>query len=500
MAALRTLLLIRGGGGRSIITKTITTSKTSAGEIHTPIEILWKRGSMRGGGNGREFGKRTGRMYAEKGWEMEMETCWTRTRRRRCGAVPCLATGMEQVCEGRHGCREYATTPSSSSPASVVVSNAAKMKGKEEEIDTNGTTKTRTEAVTAEESDVALLMRVAKKLWPTDCAESRMRISAALGLLVTSKVAQVQVPLLFKAAVDALSTAPPETAMIPVAVLAGYGAARLTASASVELRNAVFAKVAQRSVRRIALGVFEHLHSLGLEYHLRRQTGGLSRAIERGTRGINFILASLIFNIVPTALEVGLVASVLWASCGPAYAAASVSVIGAYTAFTFVCTQWRTAFRKQMILEENRAGTIAVDSFINYETVKYFNNEEHERERYGQCLEGIERASIKTQTSLSVLNFGQGAIFTAGLSGMMFMAAGDIVAGTFTVGDLVLVNTLLFQLSMPLNFLGTVYRETKQSLVDMRSLFSLLDVRNHRYGPNREHTIHLPNAFHRQCV
>lgn len=403
--------------------------------------------------------------------------------------------------------RDFSTTAHHSSDASIGSAGKAGSTSHSSKI-SQGQAENSADALSSNsqelaDSDSALLIRVLRRLWPSGCLESKIRIGSAFGLLVGSKVANVQVPLMFKAAVDELSllgsgsgsgtgsseaisavvgaAADPGTVAIlttsvPVAVLLGYSVARLSASFFVELRNALFAKVAQASIRRVALDVFKHLHSLGLDYHLSRQTGGLSRILERGTRGINFILTSMIFNIVPTALEVALVASILSMSCGMNYAITSVGMVAAYTLFTFMCTQWRTVFRKEMIRKENMASTIAVDSFINYETVKYFNNEAHEHTRYRQCLEGVEDASIKTQTSLSVLNFGQSAIFTVGLGSMMFMAAHDIVNGALTVGDLVLVNTLLFQLWMPLNFLGTVYRETKQSLVDMRALFSLLEV------------------------
>lgn len=346
-----------------------------------------------------------------------------------------------------------------------------------------------------------ILKQMVKYIWPKDQANIRRRVVISLALLVTGKVISIQAPLLFKNVVDFLNdnmttinqdgTSTPaekkplnlDTAQATIYTMAftlilGYGAARAGSSLFNELRNSIFAKVASDSIRRVAVNVFAHLHQLDLAYHLNRQTGALSKSIDRGSRGINFVLTSLVFNVVPTAFEVVLVSSILYHKCGGQFALVTLGCIGSYAAFTFAFTRWRTKFRIQMNKAETQAGSRTVDSLINYETVKYFNNERHETLRYEELLKQYQSASLKTNTSLAALNFGQQAIFSGFITWLMIMSAEQIVSGQTSVGDLVMVNGLLFQLQMPLNFLGTVYREVRQSLVDMQSMFGLINVKS----------------------
>jgi ATP-binding cassette subfamily B (MDR/TAP) protein 7 len=306
-------------------------------------------------------------------------------------------------------------------------------------------------------------------IWPKDNKAIKVRVIIALGLLVGSKLLNVCVPFLFKEIIDILNkqgsikdfgeSTQDKILLTLMALVIGYGAARAGASFFGELRNAIFARVAQNSVTQLATQVFRHLHNLDLNFHLNRQTGALSKAIDRGTRGISFVLSALVFNIFPTIIEVGLVSCILYSKFGLNYALVSVGCIAGYTAFTFGVTQWRTKFRIDMNKAENEAGNKAIDSLINYETVKYFDNTDYEVKRYQESLKKYEQSAIKTATSLATLNFGQNAIFSAGLTAIMALASYGCMNGGMTVGDLVMCNGLLFQLSLPLNFLGTVYRE-----------------------------------------
>ncbi len=308
--------------------------------------------------------------------------------------------------------------------------------------------------------------------------EFRGRVALALALLVSAKLANVGVPLVMKNIVDDLD---PKLAMaaVPVALLAAYGLLRFSTTLFGELRDVVFVRVTQHAIRRVALGVFRHLHALSLRFHLDRQTGGMTRDIERGTRGISTLLSYLLFSIIPVILEFALVAAVLLTKFDWRFAAVTFGAVAVYITFTIAVTEWRIDIRRRANELDSKANTRAIDSLLNYETVKYFGNEEFEARRYDRNLRKYEDAAVRFESSLGLLNIGQSLVIAAAVTVLMFLAADGVTTGALTLGDLVLVNALLIQLYIPLNFLGMVYREIKQSLLDMDKMFRLL-------GENRE--------------
>jgi ATP-binding cassette, subfamily B, heavy metal transporter len=306
----------------------------------------------------------------------------------------------------------------------------------------------------------------------------KWRIILALLFLLGAKLATVGVPLVLKQLIDTMdlqANQPKVLWVLPLGILLAYGVLRLMTSVFTELREFVFAKVTQRAVRTVALRVFRHLHALSLRFHLNRQTGGMTRDIERGTRGIQSLISFTLFNIAPTLIEIALVLVYLMLNYDIWFTVITVTALVSYIAFTIIVTDWRTHFRRTMNDLDSKAHTRAIDSLLNYETVKYFGNEEYEARRYDQGLQNFESAAVKSQFSLAFLNTGQSLIIAVAVTLMLWRATQGVIDGTMTLGDLVLVNTFMIQLYIPLNFLGVIYREIKQSLADMEKLFSLMD-------------------------
>ena len=328
---------------------------------------------------------------------------------------------------------------------------------------------------TKERSHWKTLTTLGHYLWPKGRRDLKSRVIFSLCFLALGKILNVYIPFLLKQSIDALSQEQ-KLVILPLGAIIAYGVARFTVAAFEEMRDMIFVKVEQHAQRTIALNTFKHLHKLSLEFHLSRQTGGLSRAIERGTRGIQFVLDFMTFNIIPTLLEILLVTGVLIYHFNFKFAAVVFVTIAIYIALTLVVTEWRLKFRKAMNKAETTANTRSIDSLLNYETVKYFGNEAHEFRRFDESLAQYEKAAIKGQTSLSLLNLTQSGIIAIGLIAIMVMTGSGVIKGEYTVGDFILVNTFLIQLYLPLNFLGFVYREIKNSLVDMDKIFELLKV------------------------
>ena len=322
-------------------------------------------------------------------------------------------------------------------------------------------------------SDWATLNRLLPYLLPY-----KWRVLAALTFMVAAKVSNVGVPLLLKELVDALALPlgdPRALAVVPLGLLLAYGLLRLSTSLFTELRELVFAKATQGAARTIALQTFEHLHALSLRFHLERQTGGMTRDIERGVRGIESLISYSLYSIVPTLIEVLMVLTILAVKFDPWFAWITLSALGVYILFTVSVTEWRTQFRREANEFDSAAHTRAIDSLLNYETVKYFNNEAFEARRYDESLDRLRKARLKSQTTLSVLNTGQQLIIAVGLVAMLWRATEGVVSGHMTLGDLVMINAFMIQLYIPLNFLGVLYREIKQSLTDLDKMFTLME-------------------------
>ncbi len=333
----------------------------------------------------------------------------------------------------------------------------------------------------ARAGEIGIMANLAPHLWPEGESWVKVRVVAALALLVLAKVATVLTPFVYKEAVDLLA---PKAGDEPGAVIlflgavglvVAYGMARLMGVVFAQLRDAVFARVGQRALRKLALTTFRHIHELSLRYHITRKTGGLSRIIERGVKGVDFLLRFMLFSVIPLTLELLLVAVIFFVELSAWYFLVIVAMIVGYIWFTFAVTEWRVKIRKQMNQEDTEANQKAIDSLLNFETVKYFNAEDREARRYDSSMERYEVAAVKTGISLAFLNAGQTLIITVGLVIVMGMAAVGVQDGRLTVGDFVMVNAFIIQITMPLGFLGTVYREIRQALVDMREMFDLLD-------------------------
>lgn len=323
------------------------------------------------------------------------------------------------------------------------------------------------------------LRKVAPYLWPADKPWVKNRVLAALGFLLLAKLVGVGTPFVYKAAVDVLTGEAASPAWLlgmgAVGITVAYGVARAANVGFQQLRDAVFARVAQAALRQLALETFQHIHALSLRYHITRKTGGLSRIIERGVKGVDFLLRFMLFSVGPLVLELLLTGIILALVFDISYLIVLVVTIGLYVWFTLTVTEWRVKIRKEMNEQDTDANQKAIDSLLNYETVKYFGAEKREAARYDGAMEGYERAAIKTSLSLAFLNFGQAVIITAGLVIVMVMAAIGVQAGELTTGDFVMVNAFMIQITIPLNFLGTVYREIRQALVDMGEMFDLLE-------------------------
>ena len=317
-------------------------------------------------------------------------------------------------------------------------------------------------------------------LWPKERKDLRLRVSFAVVALVLAKIASVCTPLVLGASVNSLTEVSSGInlfMLVPVALVVGYGVTKIIAFAFVEIRDALFSKVSQHSIREIALTMFKHLHNLSLQFHLNRQTGALAKYIDRGTKGIDFLLRYVLFNIVPTFFEIFLVSGILFFLYGPWYAVITLTTIGLYSYLTFTITEWRNIFRKRMNQADNEVSTKMIDSLLNYETVKYFNNEPFEFDRLDKSLEDYESAANKSRHTLSLLNVAQTFIIMTGITIMLVMSAYGIKNGDIDVGGFVVINAYMLQLYQPLNWLGSVYREIRQSLTDMENMFSLLEVK-----------------------
>ncbi len=318
--------------------------------------------------------------------------------------------------------------------------------------------------------------QVLRLLWPY-LLEYRLRVGLAMLCLLAAKLAGVTMPFVLKDLVNTLDSEKLQAVAVPIALVLAYGGLRFLSTIIGEVRDTLFGRVTERAIRRLGLNVFRHLHSLDLGFHLDRQTGGLSRDIERGSSGVSFLMRFMVFNIVPTVLEIGLVVGIFWYNYGWVFAAVTLMAVAAYGVFSVIATEWRTGYVREAAIADSTSNTRAIDSLLNYETVKYFNNEEYEFKQYDEALGRWEKAKRDNRLSLFALNAGQAFIIASAMTVMMGLAASDVISGDMTIGDFVLVNAFMMQLFMPLNFLGFVYREIRGALANIERLFSLLDER-----------------------